>query len=181
MQPGASAAAPAPTQRAKGGRKGAQKQAEPTLEQRAAEAESAVLTAKRALTRAEAAETAAEKRVEECGAQLDRIVSRAAKHFSRTCHPKKHPECCHRWRRHIDQGQQTLNDTFLAWKDAQISTHEARYEWRDLLEESLSLEQESYRESSEQLISALERENEMYRKRARELEVISRAHSGASV
>ena len=42
----------------------------------------------------------------------------------------------------------------LAWKDAQIATLEARYEWRELLEAANELEWEDYREKSEDLITA---------------------------
>ena len=48
----------------------------------------------------------------------------------------------------MDQGQQAVNDAMLAWKDAQIATHEARYDWRDLLEAAHDLDNEDYREKT---------------------------------
>lgn len=157
VQPATTTAAPAAAKLATGARKSAQKAADESFEQRAAAAERAVLTAKRALTRAEAAEEAAEKRVDICGAQLDRICGRATKHFEGKCPRKQFPHCCFRWMRHMDQGQLAVHNAMLAWKDAQIATHEARYEWRDLLEAWQDLDNEDYREKTEDLIATYER------------------------
>ena len=177
MQPAAASAAAKP---ASGARKSAKKAADDSFEQRAAAAESAVLAAKKALTRAEAAEEAAEKRVDACGTQLDRILRRASAHFDGKCPRKQHPGCCHRWQRHMEEGQQRVNDAMLAWKDAEIATHEARYEWRGLLEAAQELEWEDFREKSEDLIAALERAAKADEKRIRQLEIKSRAHGGGS-
>ena len=68
----------------------------------------------------------------------------------------------------------------LAWKDAQIATHEARYEWRDLLEAWQELDNEDYREKTEDLIANYERMMQVYQKRIGELETVSRAHDGGS-
>ena len=128
----------------------------------------------------EAAEEAAEKRVDVCGARLDRICGRATKHFEGKCPRKQFPRCCFRWQRHMDQGQLAVHNAMLAWKDAQIATHEARYEWRDLLEAWQELDNEDYREKTEDLIAEYERAMHVYQKRIRELETVSRAHDGGS-
>ena len=54
----------------------------------------------------------------------------------------------------MDECQQTVNGAMVAWKDAQIATLEARYEWRELLEAANELEWEDHREKSEDLIAA---------------------------
>ena len=151
----------------------AQESEEEVLDARIAAAEHADLAAKKALDRAEIAEEAAGKRIEESSKQLDRILSGAARHSASKCRPKQKPACCFRWQDHIRDGTQKWNDTIIAWKDAQIRTLQAHNGWRDALDEVQELTGEDERESQARVISILKDMNEINKKTIDQLRVIS--------